>query len=146
MISFQYKINPTLDTLGRPSGGSAGGVRTTMRNLKTFTLLLSAVCLLGCKPSVPSRLVAPTPATAVPEFQQRVGQRIVLEGIVTHTKCPQVLGVDAWELEDFRGQRVRVSGILRQSVITAADIDPMVANRGPGTFYSLEDMKYEILK
>lgn len=113
---------------------------------KTFTLLLSAVCLLVCKPSISSPTVEPTPSTALPDFKQRVGQRIELEGIVTNTKCPQVQGVDAWELEDFRGQRVRVSGVLRQSVITAADIEPLVASRGPGTFYSLEDMKYEVIK
>ena len=46
----------------------------------------------------------------------------------------------------YRGQRVRVSGVLRKSVVTEADVDPLVANRGAGTFYSLHGMKYELLK
>jgi hypothetical protein len=90
----------------------------------------------------------------MPDLEQRVGQRVVLEGVVTASKCPQVQGVDAWELENYRGQRVRVSGVLRKTVVTQAEIDalktpdgfPLVANRGAGTFYSLDDMKYELLK
>jgi len=121
-------------------------VRPTMRATLTCTLLLSAACLLGCQPSVSSPPVAPAQSAAVADLEQRVGQKVVLEGVVTNTKCPQVQGVDAWGLEDYRGQRVRVSGVLRKSVVTAADIDPMVANRGAGTFYSLDDMKYELLK
>ncbi len=114
-----------------------------MRAALIFTLLLSAACLLGCQPSVSS---PPVQSAVMPDLEQRVGQRVVLEGIVTNTKCPQVQGVDAWGLEDYRGQRVRVSGVLRKSVVTAADIDPMVANRGAGTFFSLDDIKYELLK
>jgi hypothetical protein len=117
-----------------------------MRASLTFTLLVSAACLLGCQPSVSSPSVAPAQSAAATDLPQRVGQRIVLEGIVTNTKCPQIQGVDVWGLEDYRGQRVRVSGVLRKSIVTAADIDPMVANRGAGTFYSLDDMKYELLK
>jgi hypothetical protein len=83
---------------------------------------------------------------ATPDLEQRVGQKVVLEGIVTNTKCPQVQGVDAWGLEDYRGQRVRVTGILRKTVVTEADVNPLVANRGAGTFYSLDEMKYELLK
>jgi hypothetical protein len=121
-------------------------LRPTMRAALTFTLLVSAACLLGCQSLVSSPSVAPAQSAAVTDLEQRVGQRVVLEGIVTNTKCPQIQGVDVWGLEDYRGQRVRVSGVLRKSVVTAADIDPMVANRGAGTFYSFDDMKYELLK
>jgi hypothetical protein len=82
----------------------------------------------------------------MPDLEQRVGQRVMLEGIVTDTKCPQVQGVDAWGLENYRRQRVRISGVLRKTVVTQADVDPLVANRGAGTFYSLDDMKCELLK
>jgi hypothetical protein len=112
----------------------------------SFTLLLSAACLLGCQPSASSPPIASAQSAATPDLEQRVGQRVVLEGIVTNTKCPQVQGVDAWGLEDYRGQRVRVSGVLRKTVVTQADVDPLIANRGAGTFYSLDDMKYELLK
>lgn len=80
------------------------------------------------------------------DLERRVGQQVVLEGIVTNTKCPQVSGVDAWGLEDYRGQRVRISGILRKTVVTDVDVNPLVANRGAGTFYSLDQIKYELLK
>ena len=45
---------------------------------------------------------------------------------------------------------MRVSGILRQTVVTQAQIEGEerrmggpFANRGPGTFYHLEQLKYE---
>jgi hypothetical protein len=117
-----------------------------MRAALTFTFVLSAACLFGCQRHALSRSVASAPAAVTPDLEQRVGQRVVLEGIVSNTKCPQVRGVDVWRLEDYRGQRVRVSGILRKSVVAEADVDPLVANRGAGTFYSLDDMKYELLK
>lgn len=67
---------------------------------------------------------------------------------------PSDSGVDVWELEDYRGQRVRVTGVLRKTVVTQAEVDrlktpnsfPLVAHRGAGTFYSLQGMKYEFLK
>jgi len=115
-----------------------------MRVGLTFTFLISKACLLGCHHRAASLSVAPAQSTL--DLEQRVGQRVVLEGIVSDTRCPQVQGVDAWGLEDYRGQRVRVSGVLRKSVVTEADVDPTIANRGPGTFYSLDDMKYKVLK
>lgn len=100
-----------------------------------------------------SPLVTSESLEATPDLERRVGQRVVLEGIVTATKCPQVQGVDAWELHNYRGQRVRVTGILRKTVITQTEIDaltpddaPAIAHRGAGAFYSLDDMKYELLK
>jgi len=112
----------------------------------TFTLLISAACLLGCQNRASSPAVSSAQSPATADLQRRVGQRVVLEGVLTNTKCPQVQGVDVWGLEDYRGQRVRVSGVLRKSVVTEADVDPLVANRGAGTFYSLHGMKYELLK
>ena len=118
----------------------------TRRAALTFTLYVPVACFLGCQPPAPSTPVAPAQSAATLDLEQRVGQSVVLEGVVTNTKCPQVQGVDAWDLEDFRGQRVRISGVLRKTVVTEADISPSVANRGAGTFYSLDEMKYELLK
>ncbi len=114
----------------------------TMRAALIFTLLLTTAGFVGCR----STSVTAPASAADRDLEQQVGERVVLEGVVTNTKCPQVEGVDAWGLEEYRGQRVRVSGILRKTLITEADIDPMVANRGSGTFYSLDEMTYELIK
>ena len=119
-----------------------------IRRILIGILFMVGVCLL----LVLYTNVRPTTllSTATQGLGQRVGQRVVLEGIVTVTKCPQVQGVDVWGLEDYRGQRVRVSGVLREEVVTQAEKDAMnsamIANRGVGTFYSLDDMKFELLK
>jgi hypothetical protein len=80
-----------------------------------------------------------------------VDRRVVLVGVVSSdTKCPYLLGVDMWELDEYRGQKMRVTGILRQSIITEADIRETerqlggpFAHRGAGTFYHLDDMHYQ---
>jgi hypothetical protein len=117
-----------------------------MRILRT--LLFAAAVLCGCQHSKPvANVVRPSSPS---EYPSLIGQRIELVGVVTETKCPQILGVDLWELESCRGQRMRVSGILRQTVVTQAQIEEKerraggpFANRGPGTFYHLEELKYE---
>ena len=97
--------------------------------------------------SIEGALIRPSSTS---EYAGLVGQRVELVGVVTQTKCPQILGVDLWELEEYRGRKMRVSGILKQSVVTQAQIRDterrtglMFANRGPGTFYHLEDLRYE---
>jgi hypothetical protein len=117
-----------------------------MRAALKFTLFVSVVCFLGCQPRKQATPVAQKQSVATPDLEQRVGQRVVLEGIVTNTKCPQVQGVDAWGLEGYRGRRVRVSGVLRKTIVAEPDVNPLVANRGAGTFYSLDEIKYELLK
>lgn len=117
-----------------------------MRTALLLTLFLSAMGFLGCRSSASSTSLASAQSREKIDLEQQVGKRVVLEGVVTNTKCPQVQGVDAWGLEEYRGQRVRVSGMLRKRVVTEADIDPMIANRGPGTFYSLDEMTYELIK
>lgn len=110
---------------------------------------------LGCQQRISPLGASTIEALALPSMERRVGQRVELEGIVSNSKCPQIQGVDVWDLDAYRGKRVRVSGVLRKTVVTQADIDalphtpegfPMVAHRGAGTFYSLDDMKYELLK
>jgi hypothetical protein len=94
---------------------------------------------------------ASTLVTSPSDYTALVGQRIELVGVVSQTRMPQILGIDVAQLENHRGRRMKVAGILRQSVVTQAQIDATerqvggaVANRGPGTYYYLEDIKYEM--
>ena len=116
------------------------------------TILLCCLLLTGC---VHTSTQSQTVVTSPKQLRSLVGRPVELIGVVSNTKCPYVQGVDIWELDGYRGRTVRVTGILRQSVVTQADIDAlphtpdgrvMVAHRGPGTFYSLEGMKFEVIK
>lgn len=149
----------------------------TVRTAKAFPELIPSNCVVeplgvGLNPQLyhndePCRIAikqfGSLPSSGLPAFpsvddaklEERVGQNIELTGIVGNFKCPQVEGVDVWELDAYRGQRVRISGILRKEVVTQADINaltntpdgsPLFANRGAGNFYHLENMKYEVLK
>ncbi len=92
----------------------------------------------------------PFSITRSDELKDHVGQTVELFGIVSRTKCPQVLGVDLWELEAQRGRRVKVTGVLKQQILTREELDKELrgkgafANRGPGTFYSLTNLHYEV--
>ena len=85
------------------------------------------------------------------ELPRLVGQRVELKGIVSNTKCPSLQGVDMWELENYRGQTIRAMGVLRADLVTKEQLDAasakmgVNANRGPGTFYHLDGMKYEVV-
>ena len=115
----------------------------------TTTLLPMIVVLSGCHhippPSDSVRVSSPT------EYAQLVGKQVELHGIVTQSKVPQVLGVDVPDLENYRGRNVKVTGILRRSDVTQAQIDEeerrvggKFANRGPGTFFYLDELRYEL--
>jgi hypothetical protein len=89
--------------------------------------------------------------TSPSDYTALVGQRIELVGVVSHARVPQILGIDVAQLANHRGRRMKVAGILRQSVVTQAQIDATerqmggaVANRGPGIYYYLEDIKHEM--
>lgn len=82
------------------------------------------------------------------DYTQYVGRRVEVIGVVTQSKCPYVCGIDVWELGDHRGRRVWLRGTLRETVVTQELIDRSEndgANRGPGRFYSLDDMEFEVL-
>jgi hypothetical protein len=113
------------------------------------TLLLIIVVLFGCHhmppPSDSVRVSSPT------EYAQLVGKRVELVGVVTQSKIPQILGVDVPDLENYQGRNVKVTGILRRSAVTQAQIDAeeqrvggKFANRGPGTFFHLDELRYEL--
>ena len=83
------------------------------------------------------------------DYPTHVGQRVEVVGVVSNTKCPQVEDIDVWSLDAHRGKRVRVRGVLRETVITQEMIDSMnregIAHRGAGRFYHLDEMEYEVL-
>lgn len=91
------------------------------------------------------------PLTSPSDYDRLVGQRIELVGIVSQTRFAQILGVDVEQLESYRGRKVSVTGILRQSVVTQAQIEQTerqmgrVTHRGPGTYYRLEDLRFKLL-
>jgi hypothetical protein len=100
----------------------------------------------------PSAESSPVAQLADPaDYPRHVGKRVEVVGVVTNTKCPQVCGVDVWLLDAHRGRRVKLRGTLRETVVTQESIDemyrtgPVVANRGAGRFYSLDDMEFEVL-
>ena len=104
-----------------------------------------SACVHGVPDSNDTSLTAPA------DYARLVGQRIELVGIVSQTRIPQILGVDVEPLESYRGRKVSVNGILRQSVVTQAQIEQTerqmgkVAHRGPGTYYRLEDVRFKLL-
>lgn len=85
------------------------------------------------------------------DYPQHIGKRVEVVGEVTNTKCPQVCGIDVWALDTHRGKQVKLCGTLRETVVTQESIDAMyrtgniVANRGAGRFYSMDDMEFEVL-
>lgn len=113
------------------------------------TLLLVMVVLFGCHymPQSPSVIRVSSPA----EYPDLVGKRVELAGEVTRSRLPQILGVDLPQLEEHRGRHVIVTGVLRRTVVTQAQIDAEIqrlggqfAHRGAGTFYHLDDLRYEL--
>jgi hypothetical protein len=69
-----------------------------------------------------------------------VGKTITIRGPVTRTKQPTILGVDvdaAYELSDQLGE---ATGLLETYTIEERKPgEPIVASRGPGTYYALRD-------
>lgn len=89
--------------------------------------------------------------TDADEFPPNVGKRVEVVGVVTNTKCPQVCGIDAWELDRHRGKRVKLRGTLRETVVTQEALDEVlrtrsIPHRGAGRFYSLADIEFEVLQ
>lgn|GEM_PF-6627859 len=111
-------------------------------------VLLTAFALYGCRHATP--VAGVVRASSPSEYPRLIGQRVELVGVVTQSKCPQILGVDLWELDSYRGRKMKVTGILKETVVTRAQIEEderqmggPIANRGPGIFYHLDELKHE---
>src|SRR4030095_1080891 len=116
-------------------------------------VLLSFMGLCGCQQDtqpVYRRLERPEFLPAL------VGKYVEIVGTVSNSPVPQISGVDLWGLEQFQGQQLRVRGILQCMVIlrggdTARGIDSgsdlfiPPSHRGPGTYYRLQSLTYEVV-
>ena len=106
-------------------------------------LLLAAmagVALAACTEtkSPPGSALAPEGLiTSADQLEAAVGKSVTLLGIQSRTKTPTVCGVDVEGDYALSDRKVIVRGVLRRHVVT--EVDPMTANRGPGSFYSVED-------
>ena len=100
-------------------------------------------CCPPCSSGVKDR---PPVLTSVRDVEAHVGQIITIRGLVTNTKIPTILRVDvASDDPDLRGQVAEATGLLRKYVVTPEHIqnvepEMIVANRGPGVFYRLQDV------
>jgi hypothetical protein len=80
-------------------------------------------------------------------LDEYVGQLVVVQGVVTNTKIPTIMGIDVCsDSPDLRGQSAIVVGVLHKWIVTREELDRQVAkrgwfaHRGPGTFYRLVDV------
>jgi hypothetical protein len=84
---------------------------------------------------------SPPVLTSHSQLEAHVDRLVTIEGVVSETKIPTILGVDV-EAEEL-GRRCRATGVLRKQVVTQEEIDERTARdghfatRGPGTFYRL---------
>jgi hypothetical protein len=84
----------------------------------------------------------PLVLTRLEDREAAVGKLVTIEGEVSNTKIPQILGIDV-SAESLREKRARATGILKKRTVTQEELDReiakhgMFANRGPGTFYRL---------
>jgi hypothetical protein len=79
----------------------------------------------------------------ITELSQReaaVGKLVTIVGVQTRTKTPTVVGVDVDGDYKLSDRRVRVTGILKQRVVEPRPkSEPIMASRGPGTYYYVVD-------
>lgn len=71
------------------------------------------------------------------QLEAAVDRQVTIVGVQTRAKIPTVCGVDVDGPYSFSDKKVVVRGVLRRTIVTR--INPMVANRGTGTFYSVVD-------
>jgi len=61
----------------------------------------------------------PVRITKPMNYELLIGRCVEVIGIVRNTKCPQIYGIDLWELEDFREKKMLVIGTLKNSTFAA---------------------------
>jgi hypothetical protein len=113
--------------------------------MRALILLCITTTFAGCAaPHVDpfSRPLVDKPET-VPLFE---GKEIRLVGLVSNSKIPEIHGVDVTSNNpDLRGQQAEAYGVLRRIVISESEASAldraMVAHRGAGTYWLLEDPK-----
>ena len=114
-------------------------------------ILLATLCVIGLV-GCTTVSVEQADVSDVKDLCPFVGQMIVVRGRVTNTRCPYVNGIDVWELYAHRGKIVEATGLLKSRTVTREDIRNRekelggpYANRGPGTFFSLKNVRYKVI-
>lgn len=78
-------------------------------------------------------------------YESLVGTTITVTGLVSNSKHPYIEGLGCWDLEDYRGKKVRVTGTVSKRVVTEEMVRPKnglwVANEGAGVFYELVELR-----
>ena len=81
--------------------------------------------------------------TSYKELDNHLGRLVAIRGPISRTKIPTIIGVDIGNQKDLTGVEAYAVGILTRHDITAEDIanangrNGPIANRGPGTSYTL---------
>ena len=112
-----------------------------MRNAILPILFLATAA--GCqKPT--SQDGRPPILTCHDQLHRLVGELVTVQGRISRTKIPQIIGVDvALEVETERGQYAEATGVLYTWRVTPEShaamlvMGDLVATRGPGTYFSL---------
>jgi ABC-type Fe3+-hydroxamate transport system substrate-binding protein len=112
-----------------------------MKKLICLILILVSFTT-GCTTLHKSPMNSPPILTEESQIADYTGQVVCLQGFVSNTKIPQLLGVDITsDTPDLRGEKATATGILRMEIVKSKEVDPYSANRGAGTFYQLVDEK-----
>lgn len=109
-----------------------------------FALSLICVCILGCSKKI-TEIKSNIPVlTDKKDLDQYVGKTITIQGVVSNTKVPTIIGVDVDSFNpDLRGKKAQATGVLIKWTVDPKDVDPYSQNRGAGTFYRLKDPNSE---
>ncbi len=105
--------------------------------LKTISFVFLVPIMIGCSDNAERETMN--------KLENKVGQEIVEEGVVTNSKHPQINGIGCWGLDEYRGRKVRVRGTIKKIVVTDEMINPkdgvIVAHEGTGVFYELVQLR-----
>jgi len=94
----------------------------------------------GAKNTSKERAV-PVVLTNPRDRQAHVGKTVTVVGKQTRTKIPTVCDVDVDGAYDLSDKLVEATGVLERRVVPKRTGGPIVASRGPGTYYRLVDPK-----
>jgi hypothetical protein len=146
-----------------PDGAFSSAPRTTVFGpacvssivRQTTRMKLSALLVTVCLALSACRSERAVRVTSSADLEHLVGHRVELVGVVSGDIVPQICGVDLWGMNALRGKHLRVLGILQRTVFQSGAGDAKRAidsghddfiapvYRGAGTFYRLQDLRYE---
>src|SRR5689334_20295904 len=93
--------------------------------------------------------------TSRENLDDHVDTQVTIQGEVSNTKLPQILGVEIGTFNvELRGKLATATGVLKKIIVTEEDIKRIdakfggkvtPARRGAGTFYRLVDPKTDMI-